>query len=147
MILWIDNKIPAIENLATTKDAFDVIDLSNNEIKKLDNFPKLYKLTSLLISNNRIASISEEFPNSLPNLTYLILNGNNISELSQLKPLSKCLQLRSLSLLDNPICRLPFYRLEVLRLLPQITLLDFRKVKNKVSLFQLELFMQKIFCH
>ena len=31
-------KIPTIENLGVTKDAFDTLDLSNNDVKKLENF-------------------------------------------------------------------------------------------------------------
>eukprot|EP01033_Poteriospumella_lacustris_P020198 gene20198-14759_t len=32
-------KAPAIENLSVLQDQYDVIDLSDNDIKKLDNFP------------------------------------------------------------------------------------------------------------
>ncbi len=35
-------KAPAIENLGATRDQFDTIDLSDNEIKKLDNFPLVF---------------------------------------------------------------------------------------------------------
>ncbi len=37
-------KIPAIENLAVLQDQVDTIDLSDNEIKKLENFPKMTRL-------------------------------------------------------------------------------------------------------
>ena len=45
-------KFPSLQNL------FDAIDLSDNEIVKLEGFPLLKRLTTLLLANNRIARIS-----------------------------------------------------------------------------------------
>lgn len=36
------------------QDQFDTIDLSDNEIRKVDGFPLLLRLKSLLVSNNRV---------------------------------------------------------------------------------------------
>jgi len=47
-------KIPVIENLGATLDQFDAIDFSDNEIRKLDGFPLLRRLKTLLMNNNRI---------------------------------------------------------------------------------------------
>ena len=47
-------KIPMIENLGATLDQFDTINFTNNEIRKIDNFPLLPRLKSLLFNNNRI---------------------------------------------------------------------------------------------
>ncbi|XP_016091568.1 U2 small nuclear ribonucleoprotein A' [Sinocyclocheilus grahami] len=47
-------KIPVLENLGATLDQFDTIDLSDNEIRKLDGFPLLKRLKTLLMNNNRI---------------------------------------------------------------------------------------------
>lgn len=47
-------KIPVIENLGATLDQFDSIDFSDNEIRKLDGFPLLRRLKTLLVNNNRI---------------------------------------------------------------------------------------------
>lgn len=47
-------KIPVLENLGATLDQFDTIDLSDNEIRKLDGFPLLKRLKTLLLNNNRI---------------------------------------------------------------------------------------------
>lgn len=51
-------KIPVIENLGATLDQFDAIDFSDNEIRKLDGFPLLRRLKTLLVNNNRIWSVS-----------------------------------------------------------------------------------------
>lgn len=40
------------------QDQFDTIDLSDNEIVKLENFPYLNRLGTLLLNNNRITRIN-----------------------------------------------------------------------------------------
>ena len=52
-------KIPVTENLDATLDQFDTMDLSDNEIRKLDGFPLLKRLKCLLLNNNRITRIGE----------------------------------------------------------------------------------------
>lgn len=47
-------KIPVLENLGATLDQFDTIDMSDNDIRKLDGFPLLKRLKSMLLNNNRI---------------------------------------------------------------------------------------------
>nr|CAD7417078.1 unnamed protein product [Timema poppensis] len=47
-------KIPVIENMGATLDQFDTIDLSDNDIRKLDGFPLLKRLKCLLLNNNRV---------------------------------------------------------------------------------------------
>lgn len=54
LILSLGYKIPVIENLGATLDQFDAIDFSDNEIRKLDGFPLLRRLKTLLMNNNRI---------------------------------------------------------------------------------------------
>jgi len=78
--------IPAIENATATLDAFDAWDLSNNRITKLDNFPKLFRLTSLLCAGNMIDSLDGDAVNlsaNVPNITSLTLSHNNISSLAE----------------------------------------------------------------
>ena len=36
------------------QDQFDTIDFSDNEIRRLDGFPLLSRLKSVLLSNNRV---------------------------------------------------------------------------------------------
>lgn len=40
------------------QDQFDTIDLSDNEIVKLENFPYLNRLGTLILNNNRITRIN-----------------------------------------------------------------------------------------
>ncbi|RXM96984.1 U2 small nuclear ribonucleoprotein A [Acipenser ruthenus] len=76
-------KIPVIENLGATLDQFDTIDFSDNEIRKLDGFPLLKRLKTLLVSNNRVCRIGEGIEQSLPDLRELVLTNNSIQELER----------------------------------------------------------------
>uniref|UniRef100_A0A3B4C5U3 U2A'/phosphoprotein 32 family A C-terminal domain-containing protein n=1 Tax=Pygocentrus nattereri TaxID=42514 RepID=A0A3B4C5U3_PYGNA len=124
-------KIPVLENLGATLDQFDTIDFSDNEVRKLDGFPLLKRLKTVLINNNRICRIGENLEQSLPNLKELVLTSNNIQELGDLDPLASVKTLTLLSLLRNPVTNKKHYRLYVINKLPQIRVLDFQKVKLK----------------
>ncbi|XP_051575423.1 U2 small nuclear ribonucleoprotein A'-like [Myxocyprinus asiaticus] len=124
-------KIPVLENLGATLDQFDTIDFSDNEIRKLDGFPLLKRLKTLMMNNNRICRIGENLEQSLPNLKELVLTSNNIQELGDLDPLATVKSLTLLSLLRNPVTNKKHYRLYVINKLPQIHVLDFQKVKLK----------------
>lgn len=48
-------KIPYLENLAATNDQFECIDLTGNDIVKLDELPRLLRLETLMLANNKIS--------------------------------------------------------------------------------------------
>ncbi|CAM8939424.1 unnamed protein product [Rhodiola kirilowii] len=125
------NKIPVIENLGATEDQFDTIDLSDNEIVKLENLPYLNRLGTLLINNNRITRINPNLGEFLPKLHTLVLTNNRLVNLVEIDPLASFPKLQFLSLLDNNITKKPNYRLYVIHKLKALRLLDFKKVKNK----------------
>ncbi|XP_061819731.1 U2 small nuclear ribonucleoprotein A' isoform X2 [Nerophis lumbriciformis] len=124
-------KIPVLENLGATLDQFDTVDFSDNEVRKLDGFPLLKRLKTLLMNNNRICRIGENLEQCLPNLRELILTNNSIQELGDLEPLTTVKTLSLLSLLRNPVTNKKHYRLYVINKMPQIRVLDFQKVKLK----------------
>ena len=103
-------QIPAIENLAVLEDQFDCLDFSDNDIKKVDNFPLMSKLSTLLFHNNRISRIASDLGTKLPNLHNLVLTANNITQLYELRALAKCPKLEHVVLLDNPVAMHPNYR-------------------------------------
>ncbi|GFZ11898.1 U2 small nuclear ribonucleoprotein A [Actinidia rufa] len=125
------NKIPVIENLGATEDQFDCIDLSDNEIVKLENFPYLSRLGTLLMNNNRITRINPKIGEFLPKLHSLVLTNNRLTNLVEIDPLASLPKLQFLSLLDNNITKKPNYRLYVIHKLKSLRLLDFKKVKHK----------------
>ncbi|KAM8888139.1 U2 small nuclear ribonucleoprotein A' [Synchiropus picturatus] len=124
-------KIPVLENLGATLDQFDTIDFSDNEIRKLDGFPLLKRLKTLMLNNNRICRLGENLETALPCLRELVLTNNNIQDLGDLDPLASIKTLTLLSLLRNPVTNKKHYRLYVINKLPQIRVLDFQKVKMK----------------
>uniref|UniRef100_A0A452R149 Small nuclear ribonucleoprotein polypeptide A' n=2 Tax=Carnivora TaxID=33554 RepID=A0A452R149_URSAM len=126
-------KIPVIENLGATLDQFDAIDFSDNEIRKLDGFPLLRRLKTLLVNNNRICRIGEGLDQALPCLTELILTNNSLVELVSRMGggmLALCYSF-SYSILRNPVTNKKHYRLYVIYKVPQVRVLDFQKVKLK----------------
>ncbi|XP_034824940.1 U2 small nuclear ribonucleoprotein A' [Maniola hyperantus] len=124
-------KIPQIENLGATLDQFDTIDFSDNDVRKLDGFPLLKRLKCMFFNNNRIVRIGEELEQYIPNLEILILTNNNITELGDLDPLSTLPKLKTLSLMHNPVANKQHYRAYVAYKMPELRLLDFRKIKQK----------------
>nr|XP_043606416.1 U2 small nuclear ribonucleoprotein A' [Erigeron canadensis] len=125
------NKIPVIENIGATEDQFDTIDLSDNEIVKLENFPNLNRLGTLLLNNNRITRINPNIGEFLPKLHSLVLTNNRLVNLVEIDPLASLPKLQYLSLLDNNITKKPNYRLYVIHKLKALRLLDFKKIKQK----------------
>jgi U2 small nuclear ribonucleoprotein A' len=124
-------KIPVIENLGATQDQYAVIDLTDNEILKIDNFPNLTRLEALLLADNRICRVSRGLGKALPKLDTIILTNNKLSKFSDLKPLSDIPTLTTICLLGNPVASLNDYRLFVIHRLPNLKVLDFAKVKQQ----------------
>ncbi|CAD2096377.1 U2 small nuclear ribonucleoprotein A', putative [Plasmodium vinckei lentum] len=125
------NKISIIENLGVTKDYFECIDLSDNEIIKLNNIPYLEKLKTLILCNNKITRIDNDVFENLPNLNSLILTNNKIEKLSNLNALFKAKNLTRLSLLENSVSKVENYREYLIYNLPSLKYLDFQKIKTK----------------
>eukprot|EP00128_Syssomonas_multiformis_P006564 Colp12_sorted_trinity150504_noHs@30536 len=125
------NKIPAIENLGVTQDAFDIIDFSDNDVKRLEGFPLMRRLRKIFICNNRLNRIGQHLEQNLPALEELNLANNQFTELSELDPLATIPTLERLSLLRNPVAANVHYRLYVINKIPQLKILDYRKIKQK----------------
>lgn len=136
-------KIPQIENLGATLDQFDTIDLSDNDLRKLDGLPYLARLKCLLLNNNRILRIGEDLQECVPNLNSVILSGNNLQELGDLEPLTQLQHLETVCLLMNPVSTKPYYREYMAYKFPHLRLLDFRKIKQKDRKAAIEFFRSK----
>ncbi|XP_045617947.1 U2 small nuclear ribonucleoprotein A' [Procambarus clarkii] len=137
-------KIPVIENLGATLDQFDTIDFSDNDIRKLDGFPLLKRLKTLLLNNNRIVRISETLAETVPNLQCVYLTNNLVQELADLDNLAGLKRLEFLSLLGNPVTTRDHYRLYVINKLPQVRVVDFRRVRLREREMAKKLFKSKL---
>lgn len=136
-------KIPVLENLGATLDQFDSIDLSDNEIRKLDGFPLLRRLRCLLLNNNRVCRIGENLQEALPALETLVLTNNQIQNLGDLDPLASIKTLTYLSLMKNPVTVKRHYRLYLIHRIPQLRVLDFRRIRQKERQAAQQLFRGK----
>ncbi|KAK4465226.1 U2 small nuclear ribonucleoprotein A [Cladorrhinum samala] len=123
------HRIPAIENLGAA-GPHDALDLTDNDITVLSNFPLSPRLRTLLLARNRISVLHHNLPSSIPNLRHLVLAGNNVTELADLDVLGKFPRLQHLVLLDNPVTRKEHYRYWVIWRCPTVRFLDFQKVKD-----------------
>jgi U2 small nuclear ribonucleoprotein A' len=142
--------ISVIENLGATlvilkQDQFEVINLTNNQIKKLEDSAHLRSLGTFLLSNNEISAIVPTFGSNYPRLENLVLTNNKvtfkkISNLSQLDNLSNCKFLKRLSLLNNPVTKVQNYRLYAIFKIPSLCVLDFQKVKDKERVLAKQIF-------
>ena len=98
----------------------------------LGNLPLLRRLHTLLLANNRISNISTSIHLSVPNLTTLVLNNNNVAELGDLEPLKELKQLKYLSLMGNPVREKKWYREWLAWRIPGLRVLDFQRIRDKV---------------
>ncbi len=91
------------------------------------------RLRTLLLNNNSICRFASNLGESLPHLEWLILTKNKISALSEIDCLTSLGSLRYLSLVGNEVSERQFYRLYVVYKLPQLRMLDFKRIKDKVT--------------
>jgi U2 small nuclear ribonucleoprotein A' len=99
--------IPAIEHLQITRDAFDAIDFTDNRIVRIDNFPRMLRLSNLMLSGNVVESIDPaNLRKNVPNVNTLILSHNRVSTLHEVANIGEaCPKLEFLCLRDNPVTR------------------------------------------
>jgi len=125
-------KIPTIENLGGTLDAYECLDLSDNDLIKLDNFPPLKRLGTLMLMNNRISRIAGDCFDTLPNVKSVVLTGNKLEKLVDLEPLTKMKNLERLSLIENPVTKVKHYRpYMIFKGGKSLRILDFQRIKDK----------------
>jgi len=89
------------------------------------------RLNTILISNNHISRIDKELGSSLVGVTSLVLTNNRVADLSEIDNIATLTKLEHLCLLDNPVILKPNYRLYVIHRLPTLKSLDFHKVQQQ----------------
>lgn len=99
--------IPTIEHLGATMNAFDTIDFTDNRLSRLENFPRLLRISSIMLAGNLVESIDvKNVKTNIPNITSLSLENNRISTLHEISNIGNaCPKLTFLSLIGNPVTR------------------------------------------
>ncbi|KAH6613959.1 U2 small nuclear ribonucleoprotein A [Boeremia exigua] len=123
------HKISAVENMGAARNN-DAIDLTDNDIAQLGNFPLQPRLRTLFLGQNRISNIQPNLSTSIPNLQTLVLTKNRLTELADLDPLGGFKKLVFLCVIGNPVASKENYRYWVIWRCPTIRYLDFAKVKD-----------------
>ncbi|KAG9394371.1 Leucine-rich repeat [Carpediemonas membranifera] len=125
-------QVTIIENLAVIESMFDGIDLSFNLITHLGEFPLIPSLRVLLVADNSVETISSFLSASnLPLLESINLYHNNISSLAELGKLASLPKLKELYVGRNPVCNIENFRVKLLTLLPQLTVINGSMVTAK----------------
>ncbi|XP_037364326.1 leucine-rich repeat-containing protein 72 [Talpa occidentalis] len=129
------------ELFLSQKELTEVIDLSrfkklkylwlhHNKLQGITFLTRNYCLTELYLNNNAIFEI--EGLHYLPSLHILLLHHNELTSIdATVKELKGMLNLKTLSLYQNPLCQYNLYRLYVIYHLPGIELLDRNQVTEK----------------
>ncbi|KAF2031488.1 small nuclear ribonucleo protein U2, A [Setomelanomma holmii] len=123
------HKISAIENMGAARDN-DAIDLTDNDIALLGNFPLQPRLRTLFLAQNRVTNIQPNLASSIPNLHTLVLTKNRIAELADLDPLAGFKKLVYLTLIGNPVASKENCRYWIIWRCPTVRFLDFAKVQD-----------------
>ncbi|TNY23969.1 leucine-rich repeat-domain-containing protein [Rhodotorula diobovata] len=125
------HKIPAIENLAVTRDQLDSLDLTDNSIAQLANFPLLRRLKQLILANNPVRSLSPSVPTALPNLDTLVLSNSAFPKESLPAlghTLAQCRKLTHLVLRGAPVASADHYKDWLVFRLAHLRSLDYDRI-------------------
>ncbi|XP_076978499.1 leucine-rich repeat-containing protein 72 isoform X2 [Tamandua tetradactyla] len=129
------------ELFLSQKELTEVIDLSrfkklkylwlhHNKLHGIKFLTRNYCLTELYLNNNGIFDI--EGLHYLPSLHILMLHHNELTNIdATMKELKGMLNLKKLSLYQNPLTQYNFYRLYIIYHLPGVEILDRNRVTEK----------------
>ncbi|XP_005377392.1 PREDICTED: leucine-rich repeat-containing protein 72 [Chinchilla lanigera] len=141
------------ELFLSQKELTEVIDLSrfrklkylwlhHNKLHGIGFLTRNYCLTELYLNNNAIFEI--EGLRCLPSLHILLLHHNELTSIAAtVKELKGMLNLRTLSLYQNPLCQYNLYRLYIIYHLPGVELLDRNQVTEKERRSMITIFNHK----
>jgi len=99
--------IASIEHLGATRDLFDAIDFTDNRLTRLENFPRLIRLSSLSLAGNILDAVDgKNLGRNVPNIRELVLTDNRIGGLHEIGNIAMgCRKLEFLTLVGNPVTR------------------------------------------
>ncbi|XP_045420037.1 leucine-rich repeat-containing protein 72 [Lemur catta] len=141
------------ELFLSKKELTEVIDLSrfknlkylwlhHNKLHGITFLTRNYCLAELYLNNNAIFDL--EGLRCLPSLHILMLHHNELTNIdATVKELKGMLNLKTLTLYQNPLCQYNLYRLYVIYHLPGVELLDRNQVTEKERRSMITIFNHK----
>lgn len=132
----VSNKITRIANLENLP--LKSLNLSQNNIKKIENLETLKCLQIINLSKNSIRSMKGLQNHNL--LQEIDLEDNQIIDIVEVRYIRELNLLRNLNLLGNPIQGMPDYRLSTLFRIPSLTELDRSKVSVEEKVAAVNMF-------
>ena len=98
--------------------------LAGNEIYSVVELEKMSGIQVLHMRDNKLESLDGFITPETTSLSSLNLRGNQIQSLEEVKKLKGHTMLRNLTLLENPVCEVDEYRLEILLISKDLIKLD-----------------------
>lgn len=120
---------PSLKHLSRPTN---ILDLTNNQLIVFPNLSNRSDIHTLLLGRNRIAHLDgSQLPTSIENL---VLAHNSIDSYEQLEGLKNSPKsLKNLILRGNQICHIEGYSSYVVKLLPQLEVLDLTKISKEMK--------------
>ena len=112
------------------QDSLTSLSLAYCRLFSLANFPKLPKLRSLNLNDNKIKDSDLLYLADLKNLKYLSLAGNQLQNLESFDLLKSNSKMKMIDLLGNPCAQNPEYRKRLFELFPNLELVDYQDDKG-----------------
>ncbi len=107
------------------------LDISENALFTLSDFKPQPELRHLDVSGNKIASLKGA--DTQTKLSSLLASNNSVASMDEVKRLASLSQLRRLDLRDNPVSLLPEFQRQVLYILPRLEELNGVEVLTNTS--------------
>eukprot|EP00002_Diphylleia_rotans_P033735 TRINITY_DN7204_c0_g2_i2.p1 TRINITY_DN7204_c0_g2~~TRINITY_DN7204_c0_g2_i2.p1 ORF type:complete len:510 (+),score=106.01 TRINITY_DN7204_c0_g2_i2:91-1620(+) len=117
-----DSKITSIRHLGTTLTGLEILWMSRCQLADLEGAISLSNLKELYLAFNQIKDLSPL--HGLDQLQVLDIESNSIKSIETIEFLAGCPMLTSVTLEDNPISEIPYYRTIIARAITSLEQLD-----------------------
>lgn len=117
-----NSSLESTRSLGTDWKNLEILWLVQTNLQNIDGISAFPKLKELYCAFNSISSLSSLFFNET--IQVLDIEGNQIEDFHEIESLQYCFALFSLNLAGNPVSKLPGYRSEVFKAVPNLKFLD-----------------------
>ena len=116
--------------LALLRDSFDVIDLTDNSLHTLDSFPRMERLSTIIVHKNKLSRLAMSAVGNTPNIHSFVADDNSFQTLESLIALGSWKKLERVSLQGpfNAVSLHDDFRPFLVYLCPKLKLINFQRV-------------------